>query len=160
MTIIGSPLQRELFGEVLRVIEEQTRQIGRIEAMVQAYTTEAYDLAAKAIEAIPGIGRISVEQIIAGIGVDMSRFPTPHQICSWAGLSPGNNESAGKRKSVKPRKGNKILKKTLIQCAASAIKNKETFFHAQYQRLVVRKGRKKSTVAIAHSMLIAIYYVL
>jgi transposase len=90
----------------------------------------------------------------------MSRFPTPHHLCSWAGLSPGDNESAGKRKSGKTRKGNKILKKTLIQCATSAIKNKETFFYAQYQRLVVRKGGKKSTVAVAHSMLIAIYYVL
>jgi len=101
MTGIVSPLQRELFGEVLRAIEEQTRQIERIEAMVQAYTTEAYDLAAKAIEAIPGIGRISAEQIIAEIGVDISRFPTPHHLCSWAGLSPGDNESPGKRKSGK-----------------------------------------------------------
>ena len=160
MTGIVSPLQRELFGEVLRVIEEQTRQIARIEEMVKAYTTEAYNIAAKAIEAIPGIGRISAEQIIAEIGVDMSRFPTAHHLCSWAGLSPGDNESAGKRKSGKTRKGNKTLKKTLVQCATSAVKNKDTFFYAQYQRLVVRKGGKKSTVAVAHSMLIAIYYVL
>lgn len=128
--------------------------------MVQAYTTEAYDLAAKAIESIPGIGRISAEQIIAEIGVDMYRFPTPYHLCSWAGASPGDNESAGKRKSGKARKGNKTLKKTLVQCVTSAVKNKESFFHAQYQRLVVRKGGKKVTVAVAHSMLIAIYYVL
>jgi len=160
LTGIISPLQRELFSEVLRVIEEQTRQIKRIEAMVQAYTTEAYNFAAKAIEAIPGIGRISAQQIIAEIGIDMSRFPTAHHLCSWAGVSPGDNESAGKRKSGKTRKGNKMLKKTLVQCATSAVKNKESFFHAQYQRLVVRKGGKKATVAVAHSMLIAIYYVL
>jgi transposase len=159
MTGIISPLQRELFAEVLRVIGEQTRQIERIEAMVKAYTTEAYDKAAKAIDEIPGIGRISAEQIIAEIGTDMSRFPTPHHLCSWAGLSPGNNESAGKRKSGRTRKGNKTLKKTLVQCATSAIKNKDTFFYAQYQRLVVRMGSNKAKVAVAHSMLISIYHV-
>ncbi len=96
--------------------------------MVQKYTTEAYDAAAKAIDEIPGVGKVSAEQIIAETGIDMTRFPTAHHLCSWAGLSPGNNESAGKRKSGKTRKGNKTLKKTLIQCAPSAIKNKDTFF--------------------------------
>jgi len=160
MTGIISPLQRELFSEVLRVIEEQTKQIERIEAMVQAFTSNAYDEAATALDKIPGIGRTSAEQIIAEIGVDMARFPTAHHLCSWAGLSPGDNESAGKRKSGKTRKGNKMLKKTLVQCATSAVKNKDSFFHAQYQRLVVRMGGKKASVAVAHSMLIAIYYVM
>jgi len=160
MTGIVSQLQRELFGEVLRVIEEQTRQIERIEEMVKAHTTEAYDIAASALGAIPGIGRISAEQIIAEIGVDMTRFPSANHLCSWAGLSPGDNESAGKRKSGKTRKGNRTLKKTLVQCATSAVKNKDTFFSAQYQRLVVRKGGKKAVVAVAHSMLISIYYVM
>jgi len=160
MTGIVSDLQRHLLREVLQVIEEQTKQIERIEAMVKAYTNKEYDIAAKALEVIPGIGRISAEQIIAEIGVDMTRFPTAHHLCSWAGLSPGDNESAGKRKSGRTRKGNKTLKKTLVQCATTAVKNKETFFHAQYQRLVVRKGGKKAVVAVAHSMLIAIYHVL
>ncbi|MCL2392965.1 MAG: IS110 family transposase [Oscillospiraceae bacterium] len=157
---IISPLQRSLFAEVIRVIEEQTEQIERIEAMIRQYTTEAYDVAAKAIDAIPGIARRSAEQIIAEIGVDMSRFPTAHHLCAWAGVAPGDNESAGKRKSGKTRQGNKTLKKTLILCANSAINNKESFFYAQYQRLVVRKGRKKAIVAVAHSMLIAVYHVL
>lgn len=160
MTGIISPLQRELFGEVLRIIDEQTRQIGRIEAMIQKHTTDAYDTAAKALDELPGIGRISAEQIIAEIGIDMSRFPTANHLCKWAGLSPGNNESAGKRKSGKTTKGNKTLKKTLIQCATSATNKKDSFFFAQYQRLVVRKGRNKAIVAVAHSMLIAIYHVL
>jgi transposase len=155
-----SPLQRELFREVLRIIEEQTRQIERIEEMIQKYTTEAYDIAAKAIDEIPGIGRISAEQIVAEIGIDMSQFPTARHLCSWAGICPGDNESAGKRKSGKTRKGNKTLKKTLVQSATSAIKNKDSFFSAQYQRLVVRMGGKKAIVAVAHSILIAIYHVL
>jgi len=160
LTGVISPLQRELFREVLQIIEEQSRQIDRIEAMIEKYTTQAYDIAAQAIDEIPGIGRVSAEQIIAEIGVDMSRFPTANHLCSWAGLCPGNNESAGKRKNGKTRKGNKTLKKTLIQCAVSAVNNKKSFFSAQYQRLVVRKGGKKAVVAVAHSMLIAVYHVL
>jgi transposase len=160
LTGVISPLQRELFREVQRIIEEQTRQIERIEGMIHKYTTEAYDNAAKAIDEIPGIGRVSAEQIIAEIGADMSRFPTASHLCSWAGISPGNNESAGKRKSGKTCKGNRTLKKTLVQSATSAINDKDSFFSAQYQRLVARMGGKKAIVAIAHSMLTAIYYVL
>ena len=160
LTGVISPLQRELFTEVLRIINEQTQQIERIEALIRKYISEAFDKAAKELDGIPGIGQISAEVIVAEIGVDMSQFPTANHLCSWAGLSPGNNESAGKRKSGKTTKGNKTLKKTLIQCANSAINNKNSFFHAQYQRLVVRKGRKKAIVAVAHSMLIAIYHVL
>ncbi len=98
--------------------------------------------------------------IIAEIGTDMSRFPTAAHLCSWAGLCPGNNESAGKRKSGKTPKGNKPLKSTLIQSSKSAQKKKDSFFHAQYQRLVVRRGMNRATVAVAHSMLIAIYHML
>ena len=153
-------MQRELFAEVLKTIFEQTKQIERVEALIQAYTTEEYDRAAKALEAIPGIGRNSAEQIIAEIGTDMSRFPNAANLCAWAGVAPSNNESAGKRKKGKTRKGNKTLKKTLTQCANNAILNHESFFYAQYQRLVVRLGKNKAKCAVAHSILIAVYHVL
>ena len=143
LTGIISPLQRELFAEVLRIIDEQTHQIERIEAIIQRYTTDAYDAAACALKEIPGIGRTSAEQIISEIGTDMSRFPSADHLCAWAGVAPGDNESAGKRKSGKTRQGNKSLKKTLVLCANAAVRNQKTFFYAQYQRLVVRKGRKK-----------------
>ena len=90
----------------------------------------------------------------------LSRFPTAAHLASWVGLCPGNNESAGKRKSGKTPKGDKYLKSTLIQCAKAAKSNTDSFFHAQYQRLVVRRGANRATVAVAHSMLIAIYYML
>lgn len=90
----------------------------------------------------------------------MSRFPTENHISSWAGVSPGNNESAGKRRSGKTRKGNKILKSTLAQCAKAASKNKDSFFYAQYQRITIRRGKNRATLAVAHSMLIAIYHML
>ena len=160
LTGIITPLQRELFAQVLRTIKEQSEQIERVEALIKAHTTEEYDKAAKSLEPIPGIGRASAESLIAEIGTDMSRFRTAGHLCAWAGVAPGNNESAGKRRRSKPRKGNKTLKKTLIQCANNAILNKESFFHAQYQRLVVRLGKNKAKGAVAHSILIAVYHVL
>ena len=160
LTGIITPLQRELFTQVLRTIREQSSQIERIEALIKAHTTQEYDNAAKALEPIPGIARQSAESILAEIGTDMSRFPTSGHLCAWAGIAPGNNESGGKRKKSKSRQGNKALKKTLVQCANNAILCKKGFFFAQYQRLVVRLGKNKAKVAVAHSMLIAIYHVL
>lgn len=153
-------LQRDLLHEVLHVIDEQTQQIVRAETLIQKYMDEEFTRAAAAIDELPGIAKISPQQIVAEIGIDMSRFPTADHLCSWAGICPGNNESAGKRKSGKTNKGDKMLKSTIIQCALVAVKNKDSFFYAQYQRLVVRRGSKKAIVAVAHSMLIAIYHVL
>jgi len=160
LTGIVTPLQRDLVSLVLDVITEQTQQIARVEALIRKYTKEAYEDASKRLEALPGIGTKSAQAIIAEIGIDMDRFPSANHLCAWAGVAPGNNESAGKRKNSKSRKGNKHLKKTLTQSATSAIKNKNNFFHAQYQRLVVRKGSNKAIIAVAHSMLIAIYHVM
>lgn len=153
-------LQRELLKEVLHVIDEQTAQIQRAEALVDKYMNDAYVTAANAIDELPGIAKTSAQQIIAEIGIDMSRFPSADHLCSWAGICPGNNESAGKHKSGKTNKGNKMLKSTLTQCAMVAVKNKNSYFYAQYQRLLVRRGKKKAVIAVAHSILIAIYHVL
>jgi transposase len=157
---IITPLQRELVSVVINVIKEQTSQIATVEALIRKYTKDAYEEAAQQLEVVPGIAAKSAQAIIAEIGIDMSRFPTANHLCAWAGLAPGNNESAGKRKKTKTRKGNKHIKKTLTQCAKSAVMNKSNFFHAQYQRLVVRLGANKATIAVAHSMLIAIYHIL
>lgn len=109
---------------------------------------------------MPGLGKRSAEIILAEIGQDMSRFPTSGHICSWAGVCPGNNESAGKRRNGKTRKGNKILKSTLVECAQSAVRRKDTFFYAQYQRIAMRRGKKRAILAVAHSILISIYYII
>ena len=155
-----SPLQRELFRHVMRIIREQTKQIEQTDALIQEHMSQAYRQAAQALTAIPGIGIVSAQQIVAEIGYDMSRFPSAGHLCKWAGVCPGNNESAGKRKSGKTGYANKTLKSTLAQCAQSAKKNKSSFFSAQYQRLVVRRGKNRATIAVAHSILIAIYHVL
>lgn len=90
----------------------------------------------------------------------MERFPTDKHISSWAGLCPGDNESAKKRKSGKTRKGNSLLRTTLITCAHAAVKNRKSYFHAQFMRISAHRGAKRAYVAVAHSMLIAIYHIL
>ncbi len=157
---VTSPVQKLLMKEILRVIREQTAQIERIEEMIIRHSNEEYQRTVQALEAIPGIGQRSAQQIIAEIGTDMNRFPSAAHLCSWAGLCPGNNESAGKRMSGRINHGNKTLKATLVECAHASLRKKDCFFSAQYARLSVRRGGKRAVVAVAHSMLIAIYHVL
>ena len=156
---ITTPLQRRLFALVLNHIDDMTKRIADMDEMVDEYMAE-YEKAIAAIDEIPGIGRQSAQVILAEIGVDMSRFPSAAHLCSWAGVCPGNNQSAGKRKHGKTTKANKTLKTTLVQCAQSASRVKSSYFAAQYQRISVRRGKKRAIVAVAHSILIAIYHVL
>ena len=114
----------------------------------------------EAIDEIPGIARRSAEVILAEIGLDMGRFPSAAHLCSWAGVCPGNYQSAGRRKHGKTTKGNKALKTILTQCAKSAKTVKSSYFFAQYQRISARRGKNRATLAVAHSMLIAIYHIL
>lgn len=116
--------------------------------------------AAAVIEDVTGIGHTSAQAIISVIGTDMSRFPTDAHMASWAGLCPGNNESAGKRKSGKTRKGNALLRSTLVTCAHAATRNKSSYFYAQFTRISAHRGKKRAYVAVAHSMLVAIYHIL
>ena len=155
-----TPSQREFFAHVMTVIRGQTAQIEKTDAMIQRSLNDNYKAVVEALDAIPGIGKISAEQIVAETGIDMSRFRNQHSLSKWAGVCPGNNESAGKRKSSKTPPGNKTLKSTLTQCAKAAKNNKNSFFSAQYSRLVSHRGKNRATMAVAHSLLIAIYFVL
>jgi len=154
-----SSAQRMLVGAVLDHISDMTRRIEDIGSIIRI-EMQKYEDAITALDAIPGIGVQSAQTILAEIGIDMSRFPTAAHLASWAGVCPGNHESAGKRKSGRTCKGNKTLKTTLVQCAKTAAKTKDTFFRAQYDRLTVRRGANRATLAVAHSMLIAIYHML
>jgi len=156
---VFTPIQKKLVRAILDHIDDMTRRIKDLDDIIDN-EIKGYEDAIKKIDELPGIGKRSAEIIIAEMGNDMSRFPTAAHLASWVGLCPGNNESAGKRKSGKTPKGNKYLKSTLIQCAKAAKSKKDNFFHAQYQRLVVRRGANRATVAVAHSMLIAIYNML
>ncbi len=112
------------------------------------------------IQTIPGISEVSASAILAEIGADMSQFPDEAHLSSWAGVCPGNNESAGKKKSGKTQKGNSFLKGALTEAAWAASKTKNSSYNAIYHNLVRRKGKKRSLVALAHRMLIDIYFVL
>lgn len=90
----------------------------------------------------------------------MEQFRNADHFASWAGLVPGCNESAGKKKSTKIRKGNKFLKATIVECAHSAIRHKDSYFYAKYCKLAARRGSKRAIVAVAHSMILAIYHIL
>lgn len=155
-----TPTQRKFFAHVMNIIREQTRLIEITDEMIKESFSEEQKAAVEKLDEIPGIGVVSAEQIIAETGIDMSHFRNQHAFSNWIGVAPGNNESAGKRKSGKTTYGNKTLKSTLTQCAKSAIRNKKSFFSAQYSRLVTHRGKNRATMAVAHSMAIAIFFVL
>lgn len=154
-----SALQRRLLRNILDHIDDMTKRIGDMDRLIQDYLGE-YETAIAAIDEIPGVGRTSAETILAEIGLDMSRFPTAGHLCSWAGVAPGNHESAGKKKSGKTTHGNKALKAMLSQCAKAAKNVKSCFYSSQYQRIAMRRGSNRATIAVAHSILIAIYHML
>jgi len=109
---------------------------------------------------IPGVGTLAAVVILSEIGRDMSRFPTAGHLLAWAGLCPGQNESAGKRKSSRLRKGAPWLKTLLIQCAWAASRRQDSYYKAQFSRLKARRGPKKAICAVAASILTAIYHML
>lgn len=157
---ILSPLQRKMLGVVLIHIDELDKHIAELDDEIDNNMRGDYQGCVKLVDGVTGIGPDSAKVILSVIGTDMSRFPSAAHLSSWAGLSPGNNESAGKRRSGRTTKGNKLLKTTLIQCAHSAVMVKSSYFCAQFQRISARRGRKRAYVAVAHSMLIAIYHML
>jgi len=156
---ITTPLQRKLIAKIVNHIDDMTLRIEDMDDLIKEYEAEFEDVIAQ-LEKIPGVGRRSAEVILAEIGIDMNRFPSAAHLCSWAGVSPGNNQSAGKQKHGRTTKGNKSLKKTLTQCAHAVIKCKDSYFSAQYRRIAARRGKNRAVIAVAHSMLIAIYHML
>lgn len=109
---------------------------------------------------IPGVDRKTAEVILSEIGPDMGHFPSARHLASWAGLCPGNNENAGKRKSGKTRKGNQWLRRALLEAAWAASHTKDAYLGAQYHRLVIHRGKKKAIVAVAHSILVIAFHIL
>ena len=112
------------------------------------------------LDTIPGVKKKTIESIIAEIGVNMDQFPSAAHLASWAGMAPGNNESAGKRRSGKTTHGNKHLQSTLVEAAHAASKSKGTYFKAQYHRLAGRRGKKRALVAVGHSILTIVYHMI
>ncbi len=156
--------QRFVLGELLKRIDELAAAIVRVNEELHAEVSRSTDPfvaeAVKLLETIPGIGQRIGETIISEIGVDMSRFPSDAHLASWAGMCPGNNESAGKRLSGKTNKGSTYLRDALIQAAWAATHTKQTYLAAQFRRLVRVKGKKRALIAVGHSILVITYHVL
>lgn len=143
----------ELDAARARVNEEIKREV---EAGANPFVQEAIEL----LQTIPGVGLRVAEVIVSEIGVEMSCFPSDGHLASWAGVCPGNHESAGKRKSGKTTKGNVCLRTALVQAAWAATHTKDTYLAAQYRRLVKHKGKQRALVAVGHSILVIIYHIL
>lgn len=143
----------------LEQIDALNRAIAEIDTEVEA-NLEPFRPLIPVLTSIPGIGELAARVLLAEIGTDMSRFPTAGHLISWAGLCPKNDESAGKRRSNRMRKGAPWLKTTLIQCAWAGARKKGSNLQAQFHRLRARRGAKKAIGAVAASMLTAAYHMI
>jgi transposase len=148
-----------LVTEYLSQIDYFDDAIGRVSALI-AQHLEAEQEAVALLDTIPGVSQRTAESLLAEIGTDMTRFPSGKHLASWAGMCPGNYESGGKRLGGKTRKGSRWLRQVLVEAAHVAAKTKGTYLAAQYRRIAARRGKKRALMALGHTILIIVYYVL
>lgn len=153
------PHHKVLISQVLAHIDYLDEAIAALDAEIEEGMRPFLEIEAR-LDEIPGVDKRAAQVIIAEIGVDMDRFPTAGHLASWAGMCPGNNESAGKRKSGRTTKGSPWLKATLVQIAHAAGRSKNTYLSALYHRLVPRKGKKRAAVAVGHAILVIVYHII
>ncbi len=153
------PHHRFVLAELLRQIDSLDETIARFDEQIEEYC-RPFEQAVTQLDTIPGVARQTAEIIVSEIGIDMGRFPSADHLAAWAGVAPGNNESAGKRRSGKTRPGNKALRSALNQAAHGAAHTKNTYLSAQYRRLAGRCGKKKAIVAVMHSILVIAYHLI
>jgi transposase len=152
------PHQRFILAELLCQLDNLEQTIARFDDEVLKYC-QPFTTVVELLDTIPGVGRQTAEMLVSEIGVDMSRFPSAAHLAAWAGLAPGNYESAGKRLAGKTRKGNQTLRSGLMQSAHVAARSR-TYLAAQYRRIATRRGKKRATMAVAHSILVIAYHVI
>jgi transposase len=151
---------RFLLRLFLEEVEQYEAWIARLSERIVAELPVPFAEAVERLATIPGIDERAAEAILAETGIDMGQFPTAGHLASWTGMSSGNNESAGKRKSGRTTKGNRWLRSTLVQVAWAASHTKDTYLAAQYRRLSARRGKKRAVVALGHTILVIIYHLL
>ena len=135
------------------------RQIAAFDQRIEELM-RPFQEATQRLMTMPGVGRLTAQNVLAEIGTDMSRFPTDQHLASWAAMCPGNRESAGKRQSGHTNHGNRWLRTALAQAAWAASHSKNTYLSAQYRRLAGRRGKKRAIVAVGHTMLVMMYHML
>jgi transposase len=146
-------------SEVLSHIDYLDESIERVNAEIERRLQDEADAIAR-LDTIPGVNRRTAEVIIAEMGTDMERFPSAHHLASWAGMCPGNNESAGKQRSGKTRKGSPWLRQALVEAAHGAVHKRDCYLSAQYHRIAARRGKQRALIAVAHSIRVIAYHVL
>jgi transposase len=140
-------------------LEFLEKQIANLDARIRDRMCQ-YQKAAELCTTVPGIEAVAAANIIAEIGINMEQFPSAQHLASWAGLCPGNHESAGKRLSGKARNGCVWLRRSLCQAAWAASHSKNTYLSAQFRRLAARKGKKRALVAVGHTILVIVFHML
>lgn len=153
------PHHRFVLTELLCQIDSLEETISRFDAEIETYC-RPFEEAVERLDTIPGVGRQTAEIIVAEIGTDMACFPSARHLCAWAGVAPGNDESAGKRRSGKTRKGDRALRSALVQAAHAASHTKNTYLGALYHRIAARRGKKRAIIAVAHAILTSAYHML
>jgi transposase len=153
------PHQQFLVAQQLAHVDFLDEAIAQLSGEI-AERLRPFEEAVARLDAIPGVGRVTAETLVAEVGTDMTRFPSEAHLASWAGMCPGNHESAGKRLSGRTRKGNQAVRRVLVEAAQAAGHTKDTYLQAQYQRLIVRRGKKKAAVAVGHTILTIAYHLL
>ena len=151
--------QRFLLAQQLVHLDFLDEAIGQASAEIAA-RLRPLEAAIVHLDSIPGVGRRTAEILLAEIGTDMGRFPSAAHLASWAGMCPGNDESAGKRRSGKTRPGSPWLRQALVEAAQAAGRTRDTYLAAQYRRLATRRGKKKAVVAVGHTILVVAYHLL
>lgn len=145
-----------ILTHLLSLIDALEESIEAFDHKIEAHCVPFAE-AVQHLDTIPGVGQAVAEVIVSEVGTDMTRFPTPAHLSAWAGVAPGNNESAGKRLSNRVRQGNRALRTALLQAAHAAARQKDTFLSAQFRRIAFRRGPKKAALAVAHSILVIAY---
>ena len=153
------PHHRFLIAQQLAHIDFLDASLERVSAEI-AERLRPVDAARERLQTIPGVGRRTAEVLVAEISTDLTRFPSAGHLASWAGLCPGNDESAGKRRSGRTRKGSPWLRTALVEAAQAAARTKDTYLAAHYRRLAARRGAKRAAVAVAHTLLVIVYTLL
>ena len=134
--------------------------LARIEQQIEAHLDEQLSRAVELLDTIPGLDRVAALEVLAEIGPDMEQFPSAGHLASWAAMCPGNQQSAGKRRSGKTRKGNRWLRAALCRAAWAGSRKKDSYVKALYRRFARRRGRKRAIVAVGHSLLVMAYCML
>jgi transposase len=151
--------QRMLLGLQLQHITQLDEAVERVSAEIEE-RLRPFEEQLERLDTIPGVSRRGAQEIVAAIGVDMSRFPTHRHLASWAKLCPGTNQSAGKRGNAATGKGNPYLRETLVEAGWAAGRTRNTYLAAQFHRIKARRGAKRAVVAVAHSILVDAYHIL